>query len=151
MFTGTNFFTSNYVAQASLNGINADTVSIDSATKVTATWTLGVPVISGSQIPSLWFNGSATSSGVHWASNTNSLTNALTVAALDSSVTCSFNGGCTVSLAQAGLSSAVKQGTASLSICGNQATLLSSSTSTNAYFSLPSLSTVYSNLNYNIS
>jgi hypothetical protein len=42
-FTGSNFFASGYTAVARYCGATADSVSIDSATQVTATWTKGVP------------------------------------------------------------------------------------------------------------
>jgi len=42
-FSGSNFFTSSYTAVAKYCGATADSVSIDSATQVTATWTKGVP------------------------------------------------------------------------------------------------------------
>ena len=46
MFTGVNFLSSGYSVSASYNGIKADTVTVDSATQVTATWNLGVPALS---------------------------------------------------------------------------------------------------------
>ena len=98
--------------------------------------------------PSLWFNGSATL-GVHWASNVDTFTNAPTVTAIDSSITCSFSGGCSFSVSQAGLSSAVSQANTYINVCGNKAVLTAASTSSKAYFTTPSLSTVYSMTNFN--
>jgi len=46
VFTGTNFFTSGYTGNASYGGVIADSITIDSATQVTATWTYGLPPIS---------------------------------------------------------------------------------------------------------
>jgi len=43
VFEGNNFFTSGHSANASYAGIYADQISIDSASQVTATWTLGFP------------------------------------------------------------------------------------------------------------
>lgn len=43
VFTGTNFFTTGYNANASYGGFFADTIVIDSATQATATWDLGFP------------------------------------------------------------------------------------------------------------
>jgi len=55
VFTGTDFKTTGYTAKASFNGIKANTVVTDSATQVTATWTLGVPVVVNATKPSLSF------------------------------------------------------------------------------------------------
>jgi len=56
VFTGTNFFTSaTYDAITTFCGIYADTVTVDSATQVTATWTLGIPPC-GTVSPVLYFN-----------------------------------------------------------------------------------------------
>jgi hypothetical protein len=41
--TGTGFFTADYYANVSFATINADTVSVDSATQVTAAWSKGLP------------------------------------------------------------------------------------------------------------
>jgi len=80
VFTGTDFKTTGYTARVSLNGIKADTVVTDSATQVTATWTLGVPVVVNATKPSLNFllDGSRTA---YWAKMTAEVTNPLTVTA----------------------------------------------------------------------
>jgi hypothetical protein len=41
--SGTDFFTADYVANASYGGAHADSITIDSAGQVTATWTFGLP------------------------------------------------------------------------------------------------------------
>lgn len=51
VFTGTNFFTADYVANVSYGGADADTVTVDTATQVTATWTLGMPPLGEALIP----------------------------------------------------------------------------------------------------
>jgi hypothetical protein len=43
VFSGTDFFTADYVANASYGGAHADSITIDSAGQVTATWTFGLP------------------------------------------------------------------------------------------------------------
>jgi len=57
VFTGTNFFTntSTHDAITTFCGISADTVAVDSATQVTATWSLGIPPC-GTVSPVLYFN-----------------------------------------------------------------------------------------------
>jgi hypothetical protein len=42
-FTGNNFFTSGYNYLAEMGAINADSVTINSATEIVATWFTGVP------------------------------------------------------------------------------------------------------------
>jgi hypothetical protein len=44
IFTGTNFFTADYTASVTYISLNAATVTIDSDSQVTATWTYGVPI-----------------------------------------------------------------------------------------------------------
>ena len=50
-FTGTNFFTSGYTAQASFNAIWADAVTITDANTVVAKWNKGVPAVSAETTP----------------------------------------------------------------------------------------------------
>lgn len=65
LVSGSNFLTSGFSAQLTYAGVTADSVSIDSASQVTATFNLGVP-LSTSVKPVLWFESSAVS---HWAIN----------------------------------------------------------------------------------
>jgi len=51
VYTGTDFYTAGYTAAASLAGVVADTVTVDSATQATATWTLGVPAVNTATKP----------------------------------------------------------------------------------------------------
>jgi len=94
VFTGTDFFTSGYAVNASYSGIPADTVVVDSATQVTATWTMGIPPLSSAVVPKLWFNSTGSDYRLINAANLNSLN--LTLAVTSSSVDngCSFAGGC---------------------------------------------------------
>lgn len=56
VFTGTGFLTTGYTANVSFMNISADTVTIDSATKVTAEWTNGLPTTPKAGVkPSLEF------------------------------------------------------------------------------------------------
>ena len=54
-FTGINFFTEGYTAQASFNAIWADDVSITDATTVVAKWNKGVPTVGNEMGPVLKF------------------------------------------------------------------------------------------------
>lgn len=53
VFTGINFITSGYTGRATFMGIAATSVTIDSATQATATWTDGVPTTSSEATPEL--------------------------------------------------------------------------------------------------
>lgn len=79
VFTGLNFFVSDYSAGASFMDIEADSVTIDSDVQVTATWDKGVPTTSSdSAAPGLWFVKDG-SDETHFAISTAVHTNALTV------------------------------------------------------------------------
>jgi hypothetical protein len=45
VFTGENFLSTNFQASSSLDGVSADSVTVESPTKVTALWTKGVPAL----------------------------------------------------------------------------------------------------------
>jgi len=57
-FSGSNFFASAYTAVAKYCGATADSVSIDSATQATATWTKGVPPCQAAVAPAADAKGS---------------------------------------------------------------------------------------------
>jgi hypothetical protein len=50
-----NFFTSGYTGKVKFMGVAAASVTIDSATQATATWTDGVPTTSSETAPELTF------------------------------------------------------------------------------------------------
>ncbi len=82
----------------------ADTMVIDSDTSASATFTNGVPLTSLAINGYLYFISS--DMGVQqWATNSvgATLSNPLSATALDSDVTCSFEGGCLVAITQGGL------------------------------------------------
>jgi hypothetical protein len=106
VFTGTNFFTAGFDGNASLAGIYADTVVIDSATQVTATWAKGVPALSSPKVPVLSFKDqTADSSLEHFSVITANVVKDLSVSSSSQSLECSFAGGCSFKVAAAGLSS----------------------------------------------
>ena len=70
-FTGTDFFTTTeYTAIVSFGGVKADTVVVNSNTKVTATYSKGVPVVTAATTPVLTFKKSQTISTVDIAAST---------------------------------------------------------------------------------
>lgn len=81
VFSGTSFYTSGYSAVAIFNGIKADTVVANSATSVTATWNLGVPIVANASVPHLFFvQDGATGVEFIATSATVTVVNSLTVA-----------------------------------------------------------------------
>jgi hypothetical protein len=106
--TGTGF--SAYSASSSpffrFAGIKADSVSVASDTSATATFTNGIPLTSGATgvKAQLYFQENSTPKQ-QWANfaSTATLINTPSVTSIDSAVTCSFAGGCSVSISQAGL------------------------------------------------
>jgi len=55
VFKGTNFFTADFDASSVLDGVKADSVVVDSATQITATWSKGVPALKLAKKPELSF------------------------------------------------------------------------------------------------
>lgn len=109
VFTGTNFFTSGYTANVSYAGVVADTVTVDSATQVTATWSMGMPPLGLAYVPSLWFN-STSDDTIHYtyydsSDSTLLVTKTLGAATGPTGLECSFAGGCTLEVTAEGLSS----------------------------------------------
>lgn len=92
VFTGTKFKTTGYTAKASFNGVDADSVAIDSETQATATWTQGVPVATAEAVPTLAFKKDDTTE-TYYAVTEAKQANPLSVTS-SSAVTCSFAGGC---------------------------------------------------------
>lgn len=93
-FTGTVFdFSGDYTPKAEFVGIQADTVTLVSATSVTAVFTLGVPISVNATIPILSFLKTSSTEEI-FALTSSNLTNALSVTATTSGLTCSFAGGC---------------------------------------------------------
>lgn len=147
VFSGTNFFTSGYTGHASYSGVEADVVTIDSATQATAVWTLGLPPTGADEIPQLWFN--ETSSDVlHYASQSGTLAKTLSITSSTSGLQCSFAGGCLLEVFAEGLSTLLKNDTSNnfITVCDEQCEFDPSlSDATKAVCKLPKVSTVYSN------
>ncbi len=148
VITGANFFTADFTAKAKYAGVEATSVTIDSANQVTATWTSGVPRFNTAVAPSLWFEGAQ---ATHWAAGTATVANAATVSAIASNVECSFQGGCEITLNQDGLLSSFGSEDTSLRVCGVNAEIKAdASTSSTVKFNVPRLATTYSASNFKI-
>jgi len=152
VFTGTNFYTTGYAANASYGGAYADAITIDSATQVTATWTYGLPPLTTALMPSLWFNETGTDVR-HYANISTTLSKTLTVTGADSALTCSFAGGCNLTVNAEGLSTILKNDSINnfISVCDERCEFIQNlSDSSKAVCKLPKMSTVYSNANFKI-
>lgn len=153
VFTGTNFFTTGYTANAAFMGVPASSVSIDSSTQVTATWAKGVPVSASATSPALYFNSTSSSDLLHYASiaSTATLTNVMSLTQSSTAVSCSFAGGCLYSVSAPGLSSLLAGSSSenNITVCDNLCSYSDTdSTASIAQCKLPAMSTVYSNANY---
>jgi len=99
-FTGSSFPTSGYNSKAKFNGVEADSVIVDSATTTIATWNLGVPITNTAAVPELRFE-SQTNLGSALIANPNTITlkNELTISSSNAaSLSCSFAGGCNLQI-----------------------------------------------------
>jgi len=146
VFTGTNFFTADFDLFATLDGIKADSIVVDSANKVTATWTKGVPVIKTASKPVLSFQTTQAAKGAlaHYAIMNKDVTNALTISSSSQSLQCSFAGGCPFLINAAGLASKMKSKPDQnyVTICGNKCEFSDAESSAQqAVCKLPYLST----------
>lgn len=134
--------------------IKADSVSVSSDTSATATFNNGIPLTNGTVgvKGQLYFQENA-SPKQQWAYTTATLVNTPTVTAIDAPVTCSFAGGCSVSISQPGLiTSLVGDSTKNqIRVCGQLCTPnVADSTGTVTKCSLPALATQYSIDNFKI-
>ena len=105
-FTGVNFPTNGYNTKAKFNGIEADSVTVSSATTADATWNLGVPITNTAFVPELRFESQINLGSALIANpNTVTLTNVLTISSSNAaSLSCSFAGGCNLQIQANGLS-----------------------------------------------
>jgi len=91
--TGTDFFTTDYYANVSFATIKADTVSVDSATQVTAAWSKGLPPMD-SDTPSLYFDEIvSTKSTTHYAKSLTAVQNPILISSSSQGLKTSFAGG----------------------------------------------------------
>jgi hypothetical protein len=95
VFTGTNFFATGYSANATYGGTFADSVTIDSATQVTATWNYGLPPLGVDVVPILRFDETGTEVQ-HFANITAAIQKTLLIGDATTCLTCSFAGGCNI-------------------------------------------------------
>jgi len=147
-FTGTNFLDSGYTATAYYAGVASSSVVLTSTSAV-ATFSHGIPLSDDALLPDLLFISDSTSEG-HYAQNVHTLTNAISVSGgTSATISCSYAGGCELSLAVNGLAGSIIDDQASVTVCGETCTIdESSSNHQTTYCKVPSLSTSYSISNY---
>jgi hypothetical protein len=156
VFTGTDFYDIGYTASASFMGVAADSVVIDSTTKVTATWNLGVPTTTltdETAMTSLAFTLSTapgtTYHAIRAGDGSAKLKNAFALTTSSSGLECSFQGGCVYSVkGTPGFTSLLNAAPADnyIKVCERKCVLdAASSTAGEAKCHLPAIPTIYSN------
>jgi hypothetical protein len=106
VFTGTNLDLADFEVSAIFANVDATSVVIDSATQATATFSLGVPIVTGTEYPKLVFSKEGVE---HYAISAAALESDLEVTDSISGLQCSFAGECTYEVTANGLASIVNQ------------------------------------------
>jgi hypothetical protein len=104
--TGTDFDISGFTALVEFADVTADSVTIDSATQATATFTWGVPIGTGS--PRMTFDSDTETYLKVWTDGESEYTNALAATDSTSGLTCSFAGGCTYTVTAQSLATMIR-------------------------------------------
>jgi hypothetical protein len=151
---GTDFFTTGYDVTAKLSGVSADSVVVAAdGVSAVATFNKGVPVTTSPQKPELIFKNQANATSFHSNIGNVTINNAILVTGASANLQCSFAGGCEYEVHSAGLSSLMRTNNNEhyVKVCDEKCVYNdSSSDATIAKCTLPKLSTMYSNANYNI-
>lgn len=116
--TGTEFDISGFTASVEFAGVIADSVTIDSATQATATFTWGVPIGTGS--PLITFDSDTETYSKFWSNGESEYTNALAATDSTSGLTCSFAGGCTYTVTAQSLATMIRDDDSinQVTVCG---------------------------------
>mmetsp|Transcript_29262 Transcript_29262/g.28379 ORF Transcript_29262/g.28379 Transcript_29262/m.28379 type:complete len:199 (-) Transcript_29262:1564-2160(-) len=108
--TGSGLLLSGFDAIVTYKGVQASSSTIDSDTQVTATFDYGLPLSDDDAIVSLFYQSQSTEEG-HFALDAQPLSNAVVISGSTSSdITCSFAGGCELSVTLNGLASSAASG-----------------------------------------
>ena len=127
-------------------------MTVVSATSVTAVFKLGVPISTNALIPVLSFLKSDSSEEM-FAQTSSNLTNALSVSASTSNLTCSFAGGCEYEVTSNSLAIMLRNDSSSnyISICDEVCVYNeSASSATSIKCNIPEVLTIYSNDQFSI-
>jgi len=151
-FTGSGFPTSGFTGRATVNGFAADSVTIDSETSATASWsTTGIPATE--TLPSLTFinSGSVAYELTAAASSSVLFSKTLEIISTSSGVECSFSGGCTYAIESDGLYASMLDTANHIQVCGTECVLRTDlSDHSYAVCEMPILATSYSVENYKV-
>jgi hypothetical protein len=93
VLTGTDFMTTDYEAFVSFASVNADAVTVDSGTSITAQWSKGIPPVNN-DTASLYFSSTTSISNLtHYAQNAQFVQNPIVIQSSSNALTTSFAGG----------------------------------------------------------
>ena len=158
--TGTSFPISGYTASVIFKGVESNSASIASATKITATFLKGVPVSKDPAAPTVKFTPtsrrmlSGSANFIQAAAGADvKLTSAPSVSASTTGLECSFQGGCSYEVTGAGLTATLTAaGTKDeIDVCGEPCVIdTAASNHAKVVCSLPLAQTIYSVKNYKV-
>ena len=144
---------SGFVAGVSFVFSNADTVTVNSDTSITAVFNNGIPKTLTAKLSSVYFT-STSPNATHWASvaSNATITNRFVSNSIATPVSCSFAGACNLSINEPGLlNNLINDPNAAINVCGQPCTLLASqSSASSVQCSLAPLPTTYSIMNYQV-
>lgn len=154
VLTGTDFIlTTDYDAFVTFASVSADTIIVDSGTQITAQWSKGLPPVNN-DTASLYFSSTTSISNLtHYAQNTQFVQNPIVIQSSSNALTTSFAGGSVYQVQATGLASLMRDFPSSynISVCENICQYSETDSSNTAVGCiLPSVSTSYSNVNFNI-
>ena len=124
VFSGSDFPTADYDAVATFHGVESSSTVSDSASTVTATFDLGVPISDTGVAPVLRFDHQSLNEQLVAINGGVTLTNAMSISDSTSGLSCSFQGGCAYTVTATGLASLL-YGTSEnrIDVCGNTCTI----------------------------
>lgn len=148
-FTGTGFLT-DHTGTATLAGIEADAVSVNSATEAVASFsTYGVPA--STDVPTLHFTHSLGYALYASVDSSVSFEKVQDVTASTAGLECSFAGGCTYAIEADGLYATLQDSANEIRVCGSPCELVDAESSASyAVCTVAELATTYSIDNYSI-
>jgi hypothetical protein len=151
--TGFTYLASPFVVKARYAGVEATSVTLTSTT-ATLLFSKGIPIAQSAVQPELYFENPI-SNVTHWAqlSPTATLANPLTTSPSVTPLSCSFAGGCLLSVSSYGLYSTLKstQNVNQMKVCGQVCEPSDIESTQNLMkCKIQALATTYSTANYNI-
>lgn len=151
--TGLTYLTSPFIVKAKYAGVEATSVALTSTSAILS-FSKGIPISQSAVVPEVYFYD-PTNNVTHWAlfSPTATLANPLASSQSVTPLSCSFAGGCLLSVSSYGLYSTLKstQNINQLKVCGQVCEPSDNDSTQNLMkCKIQSLATTYSTANYNI-